>query len=91
MTGKTDDLVPVNVNVSSLVDAHTCDTVSHVVDGGTVSDLRVVLVQDGVIRSGDGSAFKLPGGRMVGKSSEDHVKWHSLLEVSIRIMIARYS
>ncbi len=76
MTGKIDDLVPVNVNVSSQVDPdiHETPFVFYVVDGGTVSDLRVVLVQDGVIRAGDGSAFKLPGGRIVGKSSENYIR-----------------
>lgn len=91
MTKKTNDLVAVNVNVSSQVPPDTPETpfVAYVVDGGTISDLRIVLVQDGIIEAGDGSVFMLPGGRIVGKSAEDHAKWHSLLEVSIEIISSR--
>lgn len=54
------------------------------VENGTLADLRVVLVQDKVLDDDDGSIFVFDG-RVIGKTSESHIKWSSLLKVRLDI------
>lgn len=85
MTRKLDKLVDVNVSLQTRP-TNTLKTlfISHVVEGGTLADLRTVLLEDGIIHADDGSVFKLPGGRLVGKSSEGHIRWRTLLQVRVK-------
>lgn len=84
MTRKSDKLVAVNVSVQTRsTNALKTLYISHVVEDGTLVDLRTVLLKDGIVLPNDGSVFKLPEGKLIGKSSEGHVKWCTLLQVCV--------
>lgn len=58
-----------------------------VAEEGTFADLRTVLLEDEIVQDGDKSVFLLPHGKVVGKSTEAHLKWKTALKVRLRMLL----
>ena len=76
--------VTVNVNArSSTADALGTPYVCTAAADGTFADLRAVLLEDDIIKADEKYVFLLPDGKIVGKSSEAHLKWSTALKVRL--------
>lgn len=84
MASQSDNLIA--VNISSRFDPQDpsgTQFVCYVAENGTLADLRLVLLEDEIIKSTGRYAFVTKDGRVAGKSSEGHIKWTSVLKVRI--------
>ncbi len=52
---------------------------------GTFAELRAVLNEDEIVQDRDKAVFILPDGKVVGKSSEAHLKWKTALKVGLQM------